>query len=321
MPPPIEVRISAKAAAHHQPREAARLAHAAVDDQQQPGQRRVPEQGDAGAAREDHGVRVEHVEGGRDQVGDPPRAPHEGVQQPQHPPGRDREDQAEPDALRDPRAQPDSVQQREDRPHRPEVAAVLGSVDRPEVDRVGPDRGHLAQEGARIDVQVDLRVARRPARSLREREGKRGDDEPGRHGAVAGGSAHGRCRVQLRARDHGRCAATVLRRARAARTVARLLARAAGDRRRGGGDSGRLHPRRGPLAAPRAGRRVLLQRAAEAARGRPRVHRAVQVRVRPRVGGHRRAPAALLGPAGRARAARAGLARFPAPGRVACSAR
>ena len=65
-------------------------------------------------------------------------------------------------------------------------------------------------------MQVDLRVARRPARSLREREGKRGDDEPGRHGPVAGGSAHGRCRVQLRARDHGRCAATVLRRARAA---------------------------------------------------------------------------------------------------------
>ena len=39
------------------------------------------------------------------------------------------------------------MRHREDRPHRPEVAAVLGAVDRSEVDRVGPHRGHLAREG------------------------------------------------------------------------------------------------------------------------------------------------------------------------------
>ena len=73
--------------------------------------------------------------------------------------------------------------EREERPHREQVAAVLAALDVPEVARRRPRGRHVAEEADRVDVEVDLRVGRREPGPLREREregegGERRDEGP-----------------------------------------------------------------------------------------------------------------------------------------------
>ena len=63
--------------------------------------------------------------------------------------------------------------EREERPHREQVAAVLAALDVAEVARRRPGAGDVAQESDRIDVQVDLRVRGGQPGPLREREDER----------------------------------------------------------------------------------------------------------------------------------------------------
>ncbi len=85
-------------------------------------------------------------------------------------PRRDGEHRAEPEALDEPGGEPRDVAEREERPHREQVAAVLAAVDVAEVGGRRPQRGRVGEEADRVDVQVDLRLGRRPARALDERE-------------------------------------------------------------------------------------------------------------------------------------------------------
>ena len=166
--------------------------HAVVDDEQEPRQGGVADERDARAPREHHGVGVQDVDRGGDGVRDAARAADEDVHEAQDAPGRQAEDRRQPQALDDPGREADPAQHRVERGHGPEVAAVLGALDRAEVGARRPDRGDLADEARRIDVQVDLRVARRPSRTLQQGQGAGERDVGEGHGRVAGRSAHRR---------------------------------------------------------------------------------------------------------------------------------
>ena len=176
--------IDASAAARDRDRERgrppprARHAQAAVDGEQQPRQHGVAEQRHRRARAEHHDVRVEKDEQAGDDVAGPARAPEQRVQEPQGPPHRHRQQRTEPEAVHEPRGEPDRPAEREERPHREQVAAVLAALDVPEVLGRRPRRSHVAEEPRRIEVQPDLRVRRLQARPLRESQGERQGRKP-----------------------------------------------------------------------------------------------------------------------------------------------
>ena len=99
-------------------------------------------------------------------------------------PRRDSQHRAEPEPLDEPGGQAREVAEREEGPHREQVAAVLPAVDVAEVGGRGPQRRSIGEEADRVDVQVDLRLRGRPAGALdqRQEEGERREQE-----AVAAG--------------------------------------------------------------------------------------------------------------------------------------
>ena len=101
-----------------------------------------------------------------------------------------REDQAQPQALDEPRREPQRVAEREERPDREQIAAVLAALDVAEVAGRRPRAGDVAQEADRIDVQVDLRVRGRQPGPLDEGEQEREGGEPPHDGSVGVARPH-----------------------------------------------------------------------------------------------------------------------------------
>src|SRR3984885_6333161 len=93
--------------------------------------------------------------------------------QPGHAPGGEGQQRAQPEALHHPVGQTEGVTQREEGTHRPQVAGLLTALDIPQRSAGGPHRGHVGQEPARVDVEIDLGVSGRQPRPLGERERKR----------------------------------------------------------------------------------------------------------------------------------------------------
>ncbi len=115
------------------PPPAARVAHAAVDAQQQPRQRRVGEQRDARAAGVRDDVRVERVQQRRPRAWATPRGrPVSASSSRTIPHAASASQRPEPQPPDDPGRDPERVAEREERRHRPQVAAVLPGPDVPE---------------------------------------------------------------------------------------------------------------------------------------------------------------------------------------------
>ena len=81
--------------------------------------------------------------------------------------------------------------EREERPHREQVAAVLPALDVPEVPGRRPRVGDVAEEPGRVDVQVDLRVRRRLPGPLEERDREREHGEREDEGSVSAAGRQG----------------------------------------------------------------------------------------------------------------------------------
>ena len=87
-------------------------------------------------------------------------------------------------------SQAEQAPEREERPHREQVAAVLAALDVPEVLGRRPRGRDVAEEPQRVDVEADLRVRAGFAGSLeqrereRERRQARGDEALPAHAAV-----------------------------------------------------------------------------------------------------------------------------------------
>ena len=127
----------------------------------------------------------------RDQVRGAARAARQRVHQPHDPPRGREQDQPEPQPVHEPRREPEHPPEREERPHWEQVAAVLAALDVPEVLGRRPRGRHVAEERDRIDVQADLRVRRRLAGTLDQREGEGQDREAREDEAIHGRPAHG----------------------------------------------------------------------------------------------------------------------------------
>ena len=180
------------------PPPAAGVAQSPVHAQQQPRQRRRGQQRDRRPPHVGDDVRVEHVQQPAGQVAGAARAPGECVEQAHHPPRAERQHRADPQPPDDPVGQADEVAEGEERPHRPQVAAVLPGEDVAQRAARRPRAEHVAQERARRHVQVDLRLGHLEAGALHE-----GDDERQRaqrewDEGVAPGPPHGAGRLASR---------------------------------------------------------------------------------------------------------------------------
>ena len=179
-------RVHAPAGGGHDQRERRRphppAAEPARDAHQQPRQRGVAEQRDRRAAGEDDDVRVEQsTSRPGDGVRRRPRRPASSSISRTAPQAASARISAEPQPLHEPRREPERVAEREERPHREQVAAVLAALHVAEVAGRRPRARDVAQETGGIDVQVDLRVRGRQPGPLREREARtRAARAPGR---------------------------------------------------------------------------------------------------------------------------------------------
>ena len=107
-------------------------------------------------------------------------------------PGGEREDQRRARAAATSHgAEAERVAEREERPHREQVAAVLAALDMAEVAGRRPRARHVGQEADRVDVQVDLRVRGRQARPLQQRDDEREDGKRRDKGTVSEARAQG----------------------------------------------------------------------------------------------------------------------------------
>ena len=105
---------------------------------------------------------------------------------------------ADPQAPDDPLRQAEGVAEREERAHRPQVAAVLAGEDVPERSARRPRAEDVAQEGARRDVQVDLRLGHDQAGALQQGDGEGQRAQRERDQGVAPGPPHGGRRLACR---------------------------------------------------------------------------------------------------------------------------
>ena len=169
-------RVNAAAAGGRHQRERRRpppppgLPQAAMGDHHQPRQRRVGQQEHGHAAGEDHDIRVDHVDEPGDNVRGAAPAAQQRVDQPDHAPGGQRQQPAQPQPLGHPIGQAQDVPEREERVHRPQVAGVLAALDVPQPLGRAPHRHQVGQVAQRVDVQVDLGVGRVLAGPLGERQ-------------------------------------------------------------------------------------------------------------------------------------------------------
>ncbi len=132
--------------------------------------------GQAGPGEEDHRdaprvleeVRGEHV--GQRGGGRPRAAQPENPREVEDTEAGGEEDGAEPQALGHPDRYVEQVEDREERPHRQQVADVL-VAHRAEADRRVPHERDLAEEPGRVEVEVGLRVRRDDARPHRQQRG------------------------------------------------------------------------------------------------------------------------------------------------------
>ena len=224
-------------------------AQAAHGAHEQPRQRGVAEQRDRRAGREDDDVRVEQEQQRRRRRAATPRGrPASSSISRTAPHAASGEHQPEPQALHEPRRAAERVAEREERPHREQVAAVLAALDVAEVAGRRPRGGDVGQEAARVDVQVDLRVRRRPPGPLDEREPE-GERRERRDEESVARRQGGEDTVTPFDAAMARAAGPARPR-RARVREGRLLRRAAARRGRRGVRAGRRRRRRGTRAAP-----------------------------------------------------------------------
>ncbi len=179
-PPPDAVTISANAAAHHH------------GDPLTPRRTQTSSHGSAAYPSSVTDVRAlktttygfKQEQQARDGVRDAARAAGELVHQLDRAPGGEREDQAQPQALHEPRRKAQRVSEREERPDREQVAAVLTALDMAQVAGRRPRARHVGEEADRVDVEVDLRVRRGQPGALDEGEQERQGSEPPHDGSV-----------------------------------------------------------------------------------------------------------------------------------------